>query len=78
MEENTEDDGNTRARLEELGLTQDQIDDLTPLLAKQVSTEQEVPVSIQDLRTKLAIEADYTKRAVLAARIISLSLDGEY
>lgn len=67
-----------RAKLEELKLTTEQIDDLIPLLVEPVPTEQEVPVSIQGLKDQMALEKDYTKRAALAAKIISLSLDSEY
>lgn len=67
-----------RAKLEELKLTTEQIDDLIPLLVEPVPTEQEVPVSIQDLKSQMALEKDYVKRAALAAKIISLSLESEY
>lgn len=67
-----------RSRLEEIGLTQGQIDDVLPLLVKEPSPEKEVVSSIQELKRQMSEEEDYTKRAAIAAKIISLSLDTEY
>jgi hypothetical protein len=73
--ENTTD---IRGRLEEIGLSEDQINDVLPLLTREASPEKEVPLSVQELRDKMDAEEDYTKRAALAAKIISLSLDSTY
>ena len=74
--ENTTD---IRSRLAEVGLTESQIDDVLPLLIQKAPTEEsEGPSFIEGLRRQMDAEEDYTKRAALAARIISLSLEGDY
>ena len=74
-----EDNNNTRARLEELGLSTEQIDEVTQLMAKKAQPEEsDVPSGIDELKEQLKSETDYIKRASLAAKIISLSLDEGY
>ena len=69
-----------RARLEELKLKPDQIDELMPLLVDRNEAPLEgVSSSVDELRALLALETDYRKKASLAARIISVSLEeGKY
>lgn len=77
MEENSNND--TISKLQEIGLTQTQIDDLMPLLEKKAPPEEGVgPSSVEELRNIMLTETDYIKRAQLAARIISISLEEGY
>ena len=76
--DNMETTTDIRSRLAEVGLTESQIDDVLPLLKKEAHPEEIAPSSVQELRDKMDAEEDYVKRAALAAKIISLSLDGTY
>ncbi len=68
-----------RSRLEELKLTPEQIDEIIPLLIDTEKTPvTRVSSSVDELRALMALETDYVKKASMAARIISLSLDEGY
>lgn len=72
-------DNENISRLQELGLNQEQIDVLMVMLEKTPTHGEEVSSSIQDIKDQMKEEQDYTKRAAMAAKIISLSLEqGEY
>ena len=75
------DTNSTRARLEEIGLSDEQVDDVISLIASDVPESETpgFPVSLaysaeQALRDQLVLEDDPIKRAIIAARIISNSL----
>lgn len=75
------DTNSTRARLEEIGLSDEQVDDVISLIASDIPEEETPgsPVSSsylteETLRDKLVLEDDPIKRAIIAARIISNSL----
>lgn len=73
-----EDINDIRGHLEEIGLTQSQIDEVLPLLVDVNETPAEKEASRlleEELRSELVIEPDWRKRAAIAARLISLSLD---
>lgn len=71
-----------RSRLEELKISPDHIDDLIPLLTEERQPlDEEAALSVPeltDLRVQLALETDPIRRAVLAAKVISLQLDEGY
>lgn len=66
-----------RARLEDIGLSAEQVDEVLPLLTKPEETP-EPPASSSysnDLREMAVIEEDPIRRAILMARAISRDLD---
>jgi len=72
------DPDSVRIRLQEIGLNDDQIEEVLPLL----STEQTKPAddsgllsSTAELTIAIQNEPDWRKRAALSAKIISLSID---
>ncbi len=67
-----------RGRLEELGLDQEQINELEPLLEEREIPEGELRAPVEDLKTQLSLETDWRKRAAIAARIISQHLEEGY
>lgn len=69
----------SRNRLEELGIDPDDAEEVLSLLVeKKAPAEQGVPSLVDELRAKLSLESDPTKRAILAAKVISLSLEDGY
>ena len=68
-----------RIKLEGLGLTEEQIDEIVPLfeLKDPLSNEENASV-IADLRARYKEESDPTQKASIAAEVISRSLDSEY
>lgn len=67
-----------RGRLEELGLDQEQINELEPLLEEREIPEGELRAPVEDLKTQFSLETDWRKRAAIAARIISQHLEEGY
>jgi hypothetical protein len=68
-----------RIKLEGLGLTEEQIDEIVPLfeLKDPLSNEENASV-IADLRARYKDECDPIQKASIAAEVISRSLDSEY
>jgi len=73
-----EDTNGIRASLEELGLNTEQIDEVIPLIVKRAAPEEASPSSVDDLKEQMREEEDCYKKAALAAKIISIRLDGDY
>lgn len=71
------DSDSARSRLEELGLSDEQISEIIPLIVREgmEAPPKGVPraLSEEGLRTQLAVETDPAKRLVLAAKVISES-----
>lgn len=67
-----------RARLEEIGLKDDQIEEILPLLAAEEAKPADnsgLRSSLLDIHLAMQNEGDWRKRAALAAKIISLSTE---
>jgi len=70
-------DTDIRVRLESIGLTEEQIEDVIPYLAAPATSvvEDSLPALREQIYQQMDQETDWRRRASLAARLISISLD---
>jgi len=67
-----------RARLEDIGLSDDQIEEVLPLVTPEPVAKSDGLVGVTEksrIYEQLSYETDWRIRAALAARLISMSLD---
>lgn len=72
------DENDARTRLMEVGLSEDQINEVLPFIVQpkqQPAVSSGLSAAITSLEQSLVDEPDWRKRAATAARIISLRLD---
>lgn len=72
------DENEVRARLEDIGLNEEQIADVLPLVATphaEPAVESGLRAAQEEMYQRIQDEPDWRKRAAMAARMISLTLE---